>query len=133
MTDRINPPELYNSTEFGFSHASASTGGRTIHCAGQVAWDKDRNCVGAGDIAAQTRQALQNLKSVLAAAGATPAHVVRIRTYVVNHSPEKLAPVSEALMEFWGDVTPAPNTWIGVQALALPDFMVEIEATAVVD
>ncbi|MEM8854617.1 MAG: RidA family protein [Pseudomonadota bacterium] len=132
MANRINPPELYNAVQHGFSHASESGAGRTIHCAGQVAWDKDGNIVGPGDLAAQTRQALANLKAVLAAGGATPADIVRIRTYVVDHTPEKLAPVGTALAEFWGDVTPSPNTWIGVQALALPDFLVEIEATAVV-
>ena len=37
---RLNPPSLYASTGFGFSHATVQDGGRTIHCAGQVAWDK---------------------------------------------------------------------------------------------
>jgi enamine deaminase RidA (YjgF/YER057c/UK114 family) len=56
-----------------------------------------------------------------------------LRTYVVNHNPDCIAPVGEALGEFYGDVTPAANTWIGVQALALPDFLIEIEATAQID
>lgn len=132
MTDRLNPSDLYNSVEFGFSHATVSTGARTIHCSGQVAWDKDRNVVGAGDLAAQARQALANLKAVLAAAGAGPEHVARIRTYVVDHGPDKLGPVGAELAAFWGDAAPAANTWIGVQALALPEFLIEIEATAVV-
>jgi len=126
----INPDSLYGSVQYGFSHATKSAGATTIHCAGQVAWDKDYKVVGAGDVGAQARQALKNLKEVLAAAGATTADVVRIRTYVVNHSPELLGPVGGALAEFWGDVIPAANTWIGVQSLALPDFLIEIEATA---
>ncbi len=129
----INPDSLYGSVQYGFSHATKSAGGTIIHCAGQVAWDKDYKVVGAGDVGTQARQALKNLKDVLAAAGATPADVVRIRTYVVNHSPELLEPVSGALAEFWGDVIPAANTWIGVQSLALPDFLIEIEATAQID
>lgn len=129
----INPDSLYGSVQYGFSHAVESRGARTIHCAGQVAWDSEYNLVGGGDAGAQARQALSNLKAVLAAAGATPADVVRIRTYVVNHSPELLEPIGMALGEFWGDVTPAANTWIGVQSLALPDFLVEIEATAQLD
>ena len=71
-----------------------------------------------------------NLKAVLEAAGATPADVVRLRTYVVDHSPEKLGPVLGEVAAFFGDATPAPNTFIGVACLALPDFLVEIEATA---
>ena len=62
----------------------------------------------------------------------TPADVVRLRTYVVDHSPDKLGPVLAEVAAFYGDATPAPNTFIGVQALALPDFLVEIEAIAAV-
>lgn len=129
----VNPSSLYNSVQFGFSHATVSGAGRTIHLAGQVAWDGDGNLVGAGDLEAQTAQALANLKTVLAAEGATPADVVRLRTYVANHSPDKLGPICAAIAAFFGDVPPAANTLIGVQALALPDFLIEIEATAVVD
>lgn len=126
----INPESLYGSLQYGFSHAIRSDGGRLIHCAGQVAWDKDCNLIGGRDVGAQARQALKNLKDVLAAAGATPADVVRLRTYVVNHRPEFLESVGAALAEFYGEAAPAANTWIGVQSLALPDFLIEIEATA---
>ena len=129
--ERKNPETMYNSLEFGFSHASVSEGGRMLHLAGQVAWDKDRNLVGGDDLAAQARQCLVNLKEVLASEGATPADLVRIRTYVVNHSPDKIGPVAGEMMAFYGDAMPAPNTWIGVQALAMPEFLIEIEATAV--
>ena len=129
--ERKTPETMYNSLEFGFSHASVSEGGRMLHLAGQVAWDKDRNLVGGDDLAAQARQCLANLKEVLASEGATPADLVRIRTYVVNHSPDKIGPVAGEMMAFYGDAMPAPNTWIGVQALAMPEFLIEIEATAV--
>ena len=130
---KINPAGLYDAVGYGFSHASMQQGGRTLHLAGQVAWNKDGNIVGADDLAAQTRQALANLGAVLAEAGATPADIVRLRTYVVDHNPEKLGPVLGEIGAFYGDVTPAPNTFIGVAALALPDFLIEIEATAALD
>jgi enamine deaminase RidA (YjgF/YER057c/UK114 family) len=130
--ERINPPTLYNSVQFGFSHAVRQRGGDTLHLAGQVAWDKEGKLVGAGDLAAQTRQALANIRTVLAAAGASPADIVRLRTYVVGHSPEKLGPVLAEIGQFYGDAVPASNSFIGVQALALPDFLIEIEATAVI-
>ena len=129
---KINPAGLYDAVGYGFSHAALQDGGRTLHLAGQVAWDKDCNVVGGDDLAAQTRQALANLKAVLAEAGATPADVVRLRTYVVDHNPDKLGPVLAEVGAFYDGVLPAPNTFIGVQALALPDFLVEIEATAVI-
>lgn len=127
----INPPALYDSLPFGFSQAALQTGGRTLHLAGQVAWNEKRELVGPGDLVAQTRQALANLRQVLAACGATPKDVVRLRTYVVHHGPEKLGPVSAELIAFYEGADPAPNTWLGVQALALPEFLIEIEATAV--
>jgi enamine deaminase RidA (YjgF/YER057c/UK114 family) len=130
--ERVNPATLYNSVQFGFSHAVRQKGGDTLHLAGQVAWDKEGKVVGGGDLAAQTRQALANLREVLAAVGATPADIVRLRTYVVNHSPDKLGPVLGEIGAFYAGAVPAANTFIGVQALALPDFLVEIEATAVI-
>jgi enamine deaminase RidA (YjgF/YER057c/UK114 family) len=129
---RINPAALYDSVGYGFSHATLQEGGKTLHLAGQVAWDAQCNVVGAGDLAAQTRQALANLKTVLAEVGATPADIVRLRTYVVDHTPDKLGIVLPEIGAFYQGVVPAPNTFLGVSALALPDFLIEIEATAVV-
>lgn len=128
----INPDSMYASVPFGFSHATLSEAGRTLHLAGQVAWDADGNVIGKGDLEAQIAQCFRNLKEVLAAAGATPDDVVRLRTYVVDHTPDKLAAIGAGIADFFGGATPAANTLIGVQCLALPDFMIEIEATAVI-
>lgn len=132
MITRINPESLYDAVGYGFSHATLQEGGKTLHLAGQVAWDAECNVIGGDDLAAQTRQALANLKAVLAEVGATPADIVRLRTYVVDHNPDKLGVVLGEVGAFYEGATPAPNTFLGVQALALPDFLVEIEATAVV-
>ena len=78
MKTTINPDTLYKSVEMGFSQAVKSKGAVTIHCAWQVAWDKDCNLVGAGDVGKQAQQALANLKVVLNAAGAEVSDVVRI-------------------------------------------------------
>lgn len=130
MKQTINPASMYASIELGFSHAVKSDGKTSIHCSGQVAWDKDMNIVGAGDVGAQARQALANLKVVLADAGADVSNIVRLRTYVVNHNPALLEPIGQAIGEFYGDNMPAANTLVGVQSLALPEFLIEIEATA---
>ena len=129
---RINPPSLYDAVSYGFSHATLQDGGKTLHLAGQVSWDADGAIVGPGDLAAQTRQALANLKAVLTEAGVTPADVVRLRTYVVDHTPDKLGLVMPEVLAFYDGAVPAPNTFIGVAALALSEFLVEIEAIAVV-
>jgi len=130
--ETVNPDNLYRTVENGYSHAVKSSGKVTIHCSGQVAWDENYTVVGPGDVGAQARQVLANLKVVLAAAGAQVSDVVCLRTYVVNHNPSLLEPIGQAIGEFYGDQTPAANTLIGVQALAIPDFLIEIEATVVI-
>jgi enamine deaminase RidA (YjgF/YER057c/UK114 family) len=127
---KINPSSLYNSVPFGFSHAAIQTEGRTVHLAGQVAWDAECNVVGEGDLARQVEVALANLSAVLKEVGAGPEDLVRLRTYIVDNTPEKLGVVVGAINAFYGGATPAPNTVVGVSGLALPDFLVEIEATA---
>lgn len=134
MSQRIiNPETLFPSLPMGFSQAVVSEGGVTVHCAGQVAWDRDGQLVGPGDIGAQTRQALDNLKALLEASGAQVSDIVRMRTYVVDHHPGLFEPIGEAMRAFYGDGLPPANTWVGVQSLALPEFLIELEATAVID
>ncbi len=131
--EAVNPDTMYNAVQFGFSHAVESEGGRLLHLAGQVAWDGNGELVGPGDLAAQARQCFANLTEVLASRGATAANVVRLRTYVVDYSPDKLEVLGPAIGAFYRDVVPAANTLLGVQALAMPDFLIEVEATAVLD
>ena len=104
-------------------------------CIWQARWPGTRTATSSGRAtsAAQARQCFANLKEVLAAEGAGPGNVVRLRTYVVNYSADQLAAIGPAIQEFYGDVVPAANTLLGVQALAMPDFLIEIEATAQLD
>ncbi|GAB4138529.1 MAG: RidA family protein [Sphingomonadales bacterium] len=127
---KINPPEMFDSLRYAFSHAVVAEAGRLVHMAGQVAWDANHVIVAPGDLAGQAAQTLKNVRSVLAACGAEPKDVVRLRIYVVDHKPEKLDVIVAALNDFYGGELPAANTLIGVQALALPEFLIEIEATA---
>jgi enamine deaminase RidA (YjgF/YER057c/UK114 family) len=129
----INPPALYSSTKFGFSHATRSEGRTWLHLAGQVAWDAEYNLIGPRDIRLQMQQALANLRVVLAEAGATPADVVRMHTYLVDHTADDLKYFASCLKVFYGDAPPAANTVIGVARLAMPEFLCEIEVTAVLD
>jgi len=124
---------MYDSVQYGFSHAVAHRGKKTIELAGQVAWDADCNLVGEGDLAAQAKQVFQNLRQVLAVAGAGPADVVRLRTYIVDYTPDMLDVIGSEIAAFYDGAVPAANTLIGVQSLALPGFMIEVEAVAVVD
>ena len=128
----INPDSLFPSLQFGFSQVVSSEGGRTIHCAGQTAWDKDMNIIGEGDFAAQARASYENVRIALASAGAEPRDIVRMRTYIVNYTPKYLEPLGIETATFFGDHPPPAATLIGVASLAMPEFMIEIEVTAIV-
>jgi len=117
----------------GFSQVVIATGKRTIYTAGQVAIDERGELVGGSDLAAQTAQAMRNVGVALAATGAGYADIVKITTYVVNYRPEQRTVIGKARAPFFAAGTPPASTLVGVAALALPDWLVEIEAVAVVD
>jgi enamine deaminase RidA (YjgF/YER057c/UK114 family) len=129
----INPPSLFPSRDHGFSQAVVASGTRTLYVSGQTAWDANRRLVGGTDLAEQARQAFRNLNTVVEASGGTTSDVVSLRIYVVDYGPEKAEAVGTALREaFSGPARPAA-TWIGVVSLADPGFLIEIEATAVLE
>ena len=129
----INPENLFPSLQFGFTQVVSTHGGRTIRCSGQTAWDKDMKIIGEGDFAAQTRAAYENVRAALASAGAEPRDIVRMRTYIVDYTPEYLEPLGIETAAFFGDHPPPAATLLGVASLATPEFMIEIEVTAVID
>lgn len=126
---RMNPAGMHAPA--GYSHVVTATGGTTIYLAGQVAAGPDGAVVGAGDLEAQARQVFRNLQTALSAAGATFADVVKMNTYIVGYTPEMRATYRAVRGEFITGDLPA-STLVGVQALATPDYLIEIEAVAVV-
>lgn len=127
----INPPAL--ATPRGYTHVVTAQGGKTVLVAGQVAFDAKGEIVGRGDLRAQARQAYENLKTALAAAGATPADVVKMNTYVVNYKSEDLPVIREVRSQVFTQENPPASTLVGVQALALDGLLIEVEAIAVVE
>jgi enamine deaminase RidA (YjgF/YER057c/UK114 family) len=128
----ISPPGLFSTRRLGFTHVVTSSPGTTVYISGQTAWDADRKIVGGTDLRLQAEQSFRNLRTALVAAGASPADVVFVRIYVVNYQPDHGAVLSPMLEEFFAGGDLPASTWVGVQSLAAPDFLVEIEATAVV-
>ena len=129
----INPPSVFRSLEHGFSQAVVASGTRTLYVSGQTAWDVRKQLVGGADLEAQAKQAFANLRTVVEAAGGTLADVVAVRIYVVDYRPEKAASVGRAFREFFTAGVKPASTWVGVAALADPGFLIEVEATAVLD
>ena len=127
----INPPGLCPT--FGWTHVVATRGGKTIHVSGQVGINANGEVIGKGDLKRQTEQAFENIKQSLAAAGATMDHVVKSTIFVVNFKPEMLPVIREVRSRYFSREHPPASTLVGVTALAGPEWMIEIEATAVVE
>lgn len=127
---RLNPEGMHRPT--GYTHVVEASGGRTIYIAGQISLDAEGQVVAPGDLEGQARQVFTNLRTALAAAGAGFEHVVKMNTYIVDYRPEMRDAYRAARGEFLSEDLPA-STLVGVQALAQPDFLIEVEAIAVVD
>ena len=127
----LNPPDLCPT--FGWTHVVATSGGKTIHISGQVGIDAQGQLVGPGDLKRQTEQAFENIRVALAAAGATFEHVVKSTIFVVNFKPEMLPVIREVRGRYFSREHPPASTLVGVTALAGSEWLVEIEATAVMD
>lgn len=126
----INPDEL--DTPESYTHVVVATGSRLVFIAGQVADDADGDLVGPGDFAVQARQAFANVGRALAAAGARPDQVTKITIYVVGYRREYLPDISAGRIAVFADHKPA-DTLIGVATLASSEYLIEVDAIAVVD
>jgi len=129
----INPASLCPSLPHGFSQVVIATGRKMVFISGQTAWDARKNIVGGDSVLEQARQAFRNLENAMEAAGGTLKDIVALRIYVVDYEAESGTAVGTALREFFPQDSPPASTWIGVSALAVPEFLIEIEATAVLD
>ena len=122
----INPWEW--SKAFGFSQAVDLSGAsHIVLCSGQTATGDDGSPPATADMGEQVERALNNLTTVLGAAGMTMANVVKLTIYTTDV--DELLAVYGSATEFLGDNLPA-ITLIGVTRLAFPELKVEIEATA---
>lgn len=128
--ERINPPGVV-STGGGYTHVVRAVGTRTLYISGQVGLDGQGRL--AGDFAAQARQVFANLRTCLAAAGANPSQVAKMTTYIVGYQAAVHRPaLTAARAEVFG-LHPPASTLVGVQALAVPELLIEVEAIAVLD
>ncbi|WP_431776367.1 RidA family protein [Streptomyces cucumeris] len=119
-----------------YRQVAIATGSRLVFIAGQVAWDTDGVTVGEGDLAAQVEQCYLNVATALAGAGASFENVAKLTLYVVDWTPDKMPLLLEGITRAAGKlgVTPVPpGTLLGVAALDVPEHLVEVEATAVID
>ena len=112
-----------------FSHyTDAVRAGDLLFVSGCVSVDEHGKVVGEGDVVAQARQVFANIGACLAAAGASFSDVVKVTTFLTDI--EDRARINPVRQEFFGDARPA-STLVEVSALVLPEFLIEVEAVAV--
>ena len=127
--DGLPKPEVYRQM-------SIATGSKLVFLAGQVARDADGRRVGDGDFAAQVEQCYLNIGTALAEIGGSFDDVAKLTIYVVDWTPDKMPQLLEGLARAAAKLgrTPVPPaTLLGVAALDVPDHLVEVEATAIID
>lgn len=124
----FNPETMPKST--GYSQVARVEGGKIVYVAGQVALDKSGNLVGKGDFRAQAQQVFTNLKAAIEAAGGDFNDVIKLNYYCVDIS--HLAEVREVRDKFISLKNPPASTAVEVPKLFRPDFLIEVEAVAVV-
>jgi enamine deaminase RidA (YjgF/YER057c/UK114 family) len=126
----INPDSLNKNPAFT-NDVVVEGNVKTVHIGGQDAVNASGEIVGEGDIVAQTEQVLGNLRAALEAGGAGPEHIIKWNIYVVEG--QSLQAGFAAFQNAWPEVpNPPAITGAFVSGLAHPNFLVEMDAVAVV-
>ena len=135
-TRQLIQPDSLGQTDL-YHHVCVSEGRRMINVSGQVAFDRDRNLLGGDDLEAQTRHAFRNLQTALEAGGGTLENLVKIIYYIVYYIVDYKPEQREIIAKVWKEIMPwekrPPATLIGVQCLAVPGLLIEIDGLAVID
>jgi 2-iminobutanoate/2-iminopropanoate deaminase len=123
----ITPKTLHRP--FGYAHAIQID--NTIYISGQIPLDQEMNVVGKNDIAVQTERVYENLRKVIEEAGGSMSSIVMLNIYCTDlEAYDKKT--RHLRKKYFGDYYPA-TTAIEVKRLYRPDFMIEVEAIAVLD
>ena len=115
-----------------YSHGMVAPGGEIVVVAGQVGMGQGGQVAG-GDVVAQTKQALDNVRAVVEAAGCAMRDVVRLQTFLTHAGdiPGFMKARAEVFPRYFPDGAYPPNTLLIISRLVKPELLVEIEAMAV--
>jgi len=119
---------VHETRDKGYSHVAKV--GKTLYIAGQVARDVQGRLIGKGDFEAQARQVYTNLKNILQETGGGLKNIVKTTTILTHYG--NVESYRKIRSEFFGDIMP-PSTLLIIESLASPDFLIEVEAIAVLD
>jgi enamine deaminase RidA (YjgF/YER057c/UK114 family) len=128
-TQHINPAGV--GAPSNYTHVVSASGGSIVFISGQVGMDASGKMAG-DTLESQGAQVFENLKTCLASVGATFENVLKLTTYIVNYKPEDRAIIGGLRSKYLPGTNPPASTLVGVQALAVPGLLVEIEAVAAI-
>src|SRR5215813_967871 len=131
MGERQPNVRFINRAPLGYSHVVEVRGGRTLYIAGQLALDREGNLVGRGDFRAQVRQVFENLKMRLEEGKAAFNDVIKLNYYITDAS--DLPALREVRDSFINTENPPASTLVVVKQLVREEYLVEVEAIAVVN
>jgi enamine deaminase RidA (YjgF/YER057c/UK114 family) len=130
---RIYNPDSMAKPTAGYSQVAEVTDGKIVYIAGQIALDKSGNLVGKDDFHAQVQQVFENLKSAVEAAGGDFNNVIKLNYYcAASVDPAQLPGLREVRDKFVNTANPPTSTLVFVQRLARPEWLIEVDAVAVV-
>jgi enamine deaminase RidA (YjgF/YER057c/UK114 family) len=129
QTDFLQPDGLAPAK--GYTHVVVAHPGKVVFVSGQVANNPQGQLVGKDDLKVQTVQVFENLKTALAAAGATFNNVVKITWYVKAYRAEYLGMLRDVRNRYVNPAAPPASTLVGVSSLFQDDYLIEVDAIAV--
>lgn len=128
----LSPPTGVPTPKGPYSQAAVASGSRVLFVSGQVPEDERGALVGAGDFEAQARQVFRNLQRVMEGAGGSLSDVAKIGVFLVDAGPASYEVLGRLRRELFGERFPA-STMVEVQRLVSPEWLIEVEAWAVLE
>ena len=126
-------PETMAKPAAGYSQVAEVGEGKIVYIAGQVALDKSGNLVGKDDFRVQVQQVFENLKAAVEASGGDFHNVIKMNYYcVASVDPAQMAVVREVRDKYVNTANPPTSTFVFVQRLVRPEWLIEVDAVAVV-
>ena len=130
---RIFNPDTMAKPMVGYSQVAEVTGGKIVYVAGQVALDHSGNLVGKDDFRAQVQQVFENLKAAVKATGGNFDSVIKLNYYCAESvDPSQISIVREVRDKYVNTANPPTSTFVVVKRLVRPEWLIEVDAVAVV-
>lgn len=130
---RIFNPDTMAKPTAGYSHVAEVTDGKLVYVAGQVAIDRSGNLVGKDDFRMQVQQVFENLKAAVEASGGSFHDVIKLNYYCAESvDPAQVPVVREIRDKYVNTANPPVSTFVVVKRLVRPEWLIEVEAVAVV-